>query len=444
MRISGTILLGALIFAPWCWGCTWPVGIHVLDLLLLAATAVEMLGNARQFARLPPILMLALMAILIEGWAMTLNSRSLFAPASGFFAPIEQPLGGGPGSVERDLSWEAMARLTGMSGALVLAVSLGRFHRWRSRFVTTMILTGVSIVLLGCWQRWTRAGDIFWSTSRHLDYFFATYRNVTNAGEYLNVVLPLAAVAALNAVLKCALPFRKAGAISALTLLIAGSFVSGSKIAPLLTGVLGVVFLALQAKELRQIRVPTRLISLTSLTIIGALALIIYGSGLGVMTDRWHRLFHDADGGVTLTHRLVMDRTCLAAVPTAGALGFGPGTFEAVFPSLPQEQALSGFWLYAHNDYLQTWLEWGWVGTGAWSVYLFGAMAALVRGLSQNGWRTADRALAAGLLTALFGIALMALIDFPLQIASIQLQVAVIAGMGWSSLTWPRANPSSD
>ena len=88
-----------------------------------------------------------------------------------------------------------------------------------------------------------------------------------------------------------------------------------------------------------------------------------------------------------------------------------------------------GLWLFAHNDYLQTALEWGVVGFVAWALYFFGALARLVRGLRRGAWKHEDRTCGAGLLLALVGVAIMALGDFPLQIASLQLDVAVIAGL---------------
>jgi hypothetical protein len=80
-RVSGFCLLAALVFAPWCWGCAWPAGIDELDLLLLAATACWLPGAMRE--RPPRMLLLAVMAILLQGWLLTLNSRALFAETAG-------------------------------------------------------------------------------------------------------------------------------------------------------------------------------------------------------------------------------------------------------------------------------------------------------------------------------------------------------------------------
>jgi hypothetical protein len=69
----------------------------------------------------------------------------------------------------------------------------------------------------------------------------------------------------------------------------------------------------------------------------------------------------------------------------------------------------------------------------------FGAAAWLAIGLRRDAWGRDDRTCAAGLLISLASVAAMALVDFPFQIASLQINVAVIAGLGWSSRAWPKA-----
>ena len=293
--------------------------------------------------------------------------------------------------------------------------------------------------MLGCAQRWSHAGDIFWGTSRHLDYFFATFRNVTNAGEFFNLAAPLAAAMAWNA--RGRSPFYQAWAVSALALIIAGSCICGSKIAPLLTASLGLIFLLLHARDIRRLPMRGAAQAITVLVVVAAVALIAWGAGTGVTQDRWQRLFNST-GDATLTDRLQVDRACVSGLSSAGLLGFGPGTFPAVFPGLEDQlaQPPPGLWLFAHNDYLQTLLEWGALGAATWALYFFGALALLVRGLKSDGWRQEDRTGAVGLLAALGGVALMALGDFPFQIASLQLDIAVLAGLAWSSPAWPRAS----
>jgi predicted membrane protein len=433
--MAGTLLCLALVFAPWCWGCAWPAGIRSLDLMLLPATACWLGAALLRRERRPAVLSAVVSLILFQGWGMTLNAYALFAQTSHLFAPLEAPFSGWPGSVEHDLSLDAMARLSAVLGALLVAASLGRERTWRRRFAVTIIATAVSIVLLGCAEQDSGASDIFWSHARHLDYFFATFRNVTNAGEYLNIAAPMALAATWNA----RSPGTRAATVCALAVIVVGVCICGSKAAPFVLAILGTMFVLAKRNEFAPglLNSPRGLVALTAAVV--ALSLMIWGAGIRVAQDRWDRFLAPA-GAATVIDRLHVDRLCLAATGEAGWLGSGPGTFPAVFARL-QDTATGvpgGRWLAAHDDYLQTELEWGALGAAAWALLFFGGMMKLARGIRRASWRSEDQTWALGFFFALAGTALMALADFPLQVASINLDVAVLAGLGWSSLAWPR------
>jgi O-antigen ligase len=131
-------------------------------------------------------------------------------------------------------------------------------------------------------------------------------------------------------------------------------------------------------------------------------------------------------------------------LPDAGAWGFGPGTFAITFPHYTQElgAAIPGIWRFAHDDYLQTVIEWGWVGASVWALLFFGGLVRCFH-FCRRG-RSADRALLFTSGLALGGVALHALVDFPLQIASLQLYTAVYLGLGWGSGRWPESRRNTD
>jgi hypothetical protein len=448
--IPGGTLLAALIFAPWFWGCTWPLGVHLLTILLLGAIGSWALGLLwrRGKSGLPPLLLITVVGLMAQGWAMTLNARSVCDDASGLLFPLPGHVAWLPGSVDQPRSQEDMARLSALLSAGVISTWLGQARAWRTRLLWTLSATGLSIVLLGCWQRWTRATDIFWNASRHLDFFFATYRDVTNAGEYFNLILPVTAALTLVAVVKRQGPVRVAFGAMATVLLVLGSMVCGSKMAPIITLLSAAFFVAMQGKVLRDYagRTRVRIGLVTALIVVVTLAVLVQSAGPGITWARWDRFLHETGGGATLANRLLVDRVCVLAAPDAGLFGFGPGTFRPIFPyySGRVEGDLTGVWTYAHDDYAQTLVEWGFVGAALWSLYFFGGIVALARGWWRGGWwrggwRTEDRIVAAGLLQALVVVALMATVDFPLQIASIQLCAGVLLGLAWSSLRWPRS-----
>jgi O-antigen ligase len=101
---------------------------------------------------------------------------------------------------------------------------------------------------------------------------------------------------------------------------------------------------------------------------------------------------------------------------------------------------IEGIWRFLHEDYLQTILEWGWLGSMLWALFFFSGIAVAIRNLLEPGkaveWRPRYRILLPATILALLGIALHALVDFPFQIASLQLYVAVYLGICWGSTRW--------
>lgn len=92
----------------------------------------------------------------------------------------------------------------------------------------------------------------------------------------------------------------------------------------------------------------------------------------------------------------------------------------------------------AHNDYLQTWVEFGWLGLILAGTVLFGGVAcALTRIRAKlSDERDPDGFVLLGVTSALLGVIVHALFDFPLQVASIQVTVIVLLGICWSSSKW--------
>jgi hypothetical protein len=92
-----------------------------------------------------------------------------------------------------------------------------------------------------------------------------------------------------------------------------------------------------------------------------------------------------------------------------------------------------------HEDYLQTVLEWGWLGSSLWALVFFGGIAVAIRSYkkyARREWMPRRRVLQPLVILALIGVALHALVDFPFQIESIQLYVATNLGICWGSSLW--------
>jgi hypothetical protein len=183
-----------------------------------------------------------------------------------------------------------------------------------------------------------------------------------------------------------------------------------------------------------------------NIALAGAVAILLTLFALGQAThleqplNRWQsvtkRISSDA--------RWPASRVAVGALRDIGFFGFGPGTFRVVFPCYNNvaNKPAPGTWRFLHQDYLQTVLEWGWVGSGLWALLLFWGIAIGIRSCNESaaqGWAPRRRLLQPYVVAALIGVALHGLVDFPFQIASIQLYVATYLGLCWGSSVWQAA-----
>ena len=105
-------------------------------------------------------------------------------------------------------------------------------------------------------------------------------------------------------------------------------------------------------------------------------------------------------------------------------------------PVFQQEHGgeLDGILRYAHQDYLQTTLEWGILGFLLWALLIGGGIVrAIVYLRSYPRSLTRHHGMWIALCTlSLLGVLIHSLVDFPLQIASLQLWVAILLGQLWT------------
>ena len=156
---------------------------------------------------------------------------------------------------------------------------------------------------------------------------------------------------------------------------------------------------------------------------------------------RWNQTLSSlfsSEGGAVWEGRVSIYRICLGScsVPLGGS-DSGLGTFAVVFPYLQREQGgeLDGILRYAHQDYLQTALEWG----GVWLPPLGGLdwrrdrSAQLLTCGSDPRSVTREQGMWIAICAlSLIGVLTHSLVDFPLQIASLQLIAAVLLGQLWA------------
>lgn len=431
-----------IVLAAWMYGGTREWSRMAVAWLLLANTGLFAAGLIAK-ARLPRIPLPAALAasfLLVQGWFMTWNSQRMFVESARVFVDRIQPLPGWPGFMDMGLVVPTLLLSTGLLGGFCIACDLARNPIWRDRLWTTLAATGLSLVVLGLTQRLTEAPSIFWDLERNLGQtFFAVFRYHANAGAFINLVLPLITGLALKAWLSGGSEAKRVIWTLAALLTGASGFVNVSRAANVIC-VLLILGMGLSAgwfkmKQSGRRGLPSAIFfALAS----AALALVLASSfGIEKTLQRWDIAFWSStpqEDGRYQAYEVIVK----SALPAAGMCGFGPGTFEAMFDIHRHKSGsrVSGRWDKAHSDALQTPMEWGLAGAMAWFLILGGALVRAIRQAVRRG-AMEPRLLSAACAFSLAGVAVHALVDFPLQIASLQLFSMAIAGLAWGTASGP-------
>jgi O-Antigen ligase len=374
---------------------------------------------------------------------MVLNATSIYDSDFAIFVPLRhfaQPL---PASVDYTISVAWMIRGALLLGTILFVADLSQSGRWLLRLWYVIGLVGGSIAFLGLLQKATGAQMIFWQPPPPpevwVSTFFASYYYHGNAGAFLNLVFPLSAGLVIRAFTNRSHPAMRAMWISLFILTIAGVLANTSRMAQLVA-VLLLIAICVQFGPalLRKLSGTEKSVALAgALAILLALIALAQATHLEQPLNRWQvegqRIAGDA--------RWRAFRVAMGALPDAGLFGFGPATFRVVFPTYNLESVnqAPGTWRFLHEDYLQTLLEWGWLGSSLWALLFFGGITVGIRSYRKHArrdWTPRRRVLQPLVIVALSGVALHALVDFPLQIESIQLYVATYLGLCWGSTLW--------
>jgi O-Antigen ligase len=440
---SRSIFFAALIYAPWAYGGTTSASIQITNWLLLAALilwAVELILSGRR-PRFPRLLLFLTCALIgIGGW-MVFNAKSTYDSDFYVFVPLRNFAPVLAGSVDYAISGAWMMRGALLLGAILFVADLSQSNRWLLGLWYVIGLVAGSIAFLGLLQKATGARMIFWQTAPPwgVTTFFATYYYHGNAGAFLNLVWPLTAGLAIRGFTTRSHPGMRAVWMSAFILTVAGVLANTSRMAQLLALLLLVAVCLQFGTTLLQKLSHTE----KSVAFAGALAILLTLIALARTThleqplNRWQSVGEQIPNDA----RWRASHVAMGVLPDAGFFGFGPGTFRVVFPTYNSVSMnrVPGTWRFLHEDYLQTVLEWGWLGSSFWALLVFGGIVVGIRSYKKyagSEWTPRRRVLQPLVIIALIGVALHALIDFPLQIASIQLYVATYLGLCWGSSLW--------
>jgi O-antigen ligase len=157
------------------------------------------------------------------------------------------------------------------------------------------------------------------------------------------------------------------------------------------------------------------------------------GGGLASATRFSQQLLANVSGrfdgqqvGDNLSSRWKVNRAVLAMAADRWATGMGAGTFALAFPYY-QPRSIPGFFLHAHNEYLQGLVEIGVLGMALFAWMAYGMFARRVAATAHEGLARWEYW---GLMLALGGLSVHALTDFPLRLPAVSLLAASLIGMG--------------
>jgi hypothetical protein len=433
--------LGTLVIAPWLYGGTTAWSIELIDGLLGVALGLWIISLLleRRWPLVPRGLVMIVASILIQGWWMVVNAHAVYDSRFGIFAPVDSTLPNVMGSKDYVLSFAWMLRATALLGVVCLVAEMAQRPIWLLRLWYALAISGGSIALFGLLQKATGAKMIFWQAAEPgaPKTFFASYYYHANAGAFLNLVLPIVAGLALWTVARRAGQFRRTLWATTLLLLVIAVMSNTSRMAQAV-GLF--IFVALAAAVVRPTarivaRAEKRQLLIGLFVVVLVAIAIAQAAHLDKPLERWQHLAEQ----LPVDERWAANRAAFSAIGDAGAFGFGPAAFRAIFPHYQAASTsnLQGTWRFLHDDYLQTILEWGWIGSVLVAALFFGGIGLALRNYFRaEGWSNRQRILLLCAVLALIGVAIHALVDFPLQILSIQLLAATYLGVCWGASNW--------
>ena len=427
---SAFLVAAALFYAPLAYGCTPPEMLPTLYVLLIGATALGALGFLvnRTWPAIPPLVILCVVGLIAQGWWLTWDP----------VLPTRAAENGGT----LDTSLAELYRLSSASMLLttvLTATFLVLCGLMGNVFIRRFLLmsaagSGVLVCVVGVVLKTVGAPlmkyiwkpfDIYWND-------FAFFRYHGNAGSFLILVWPLILVFTRRAYAPQGGLFKKAVWTVASAMCAVSLFLNASK-AALIIGILILPwpFLTLLLRMKREAQAV--LAGSTLVLVTGGMLM----SGQFAHEAAFERLTNGQEVSGSVHGRIDAYADNLRAVPDAGLFGYGPGMFQVAFPyqNCPMRNVGEPMRNYAHEDYLQTAIEWGWLGTLAWSVLVFGGLWRGFHTYRQRSYFTSktERHLVLAAILGICGTLAQALVDFPLQIASLRLFFLLYLALCWAS-----------
>ncbi|TWT80841.1 O-Antigen ligase [Planctomycetes bacterium CA13] len=334
-------------------------------------------------------------------------------------------------------TWLAMAMI-GVAG-LLLGMLLFQSRRSRMALLTTIAVCGAAQVFWGVIQRVNRPHEIFWNTPNPAGSNpFGTFLNQNHAADFLGMALfcaiGLAWYLDRKLIQSSSKEYQISGAlqriISSPQLIASWLLVLWISCGLLLTFSRGAwlsftlasIAIPVCWRRRNQKRQPTRifLIAIAAIASISAVQFAGFGDAINreVESLQWNEIMQDS----RWDHWFEALPAAMEYIP----FGSGVGTYGyAYLPFEPTPAA--GWFLYAHNQYLELFMETGVVGLMFLGLFLFAAFSAVIH-LCQSDRSLEKQAIGISALGVLAMTSIHAFTDFGLMMPANLLAFAVLVG----------------
>lgn len=469
-RLTGGSLALILLAAPLDYACTrelplrlLSIALHVLACLWIMALCVE-----KRTPRIPTRTLWVAAVLLVFIWVR----YACFEPAhiDGFtqehFKKITDRW---PESIIQRTPEAITLLASGLTLTLLVAADLGHRRLWRKIFAGSMVLSALIVVVVGLGQNYLHTRGIYGEIPhRNMPSpFFGTFYHFTSAGAFINLTWPLAACLTGSAIatrlsepaprwplflwlVACAgLLIGHTGHVSRFPQLIAACILSGlillfrpwkhfrlNRTQALISVSAAIVLLAATVWAVTKVGRIDRIAERWSMVRVSS-------SGKTAQPppppSEWPRLMRDdlvipyEESDVFLQDRFAAYKLAVACVLDQPWFGYGPGGWIAAASEHSRNPLLRTFYLYlqfTHQDYLQTWIEWGLVGAVLVGFLIFGGLWRAFQRIKKE-WQNTDPILIAA-SASLVAVLIQCMIDFPLQIPANCLYACVLTGLCWS------------
>ena len=429
---SRIAVTGILILTPWAWGGIPEWTFSWLNVALLGAVFLWVAGYAlhQRTPHVPLVVRLCVGFLLVQGWILIANAQYSYDRKQLRFHETDAFLTGrwAPGALDIEDAMPVMLRITGLLGMLCMVCGMVRHPIWRRRLLWATTGTTLSLAVYGIAERVLNLPLLFYLNTDRTGNVFASFFYHGNSGAFINLSIPAIAGLTLLAFRTRNADLQRAVLIVSLVLMLSASVLIASKATMVVTLILCVATGLAFRRQLP--RMPRISILGTAGVALLALAGILL-LGFDRASERWNAL----PELLTLENtRFKIWTACLRMLPDAGPWGIGPGNFAIAFPHYTHGLGINEGLTDACQDYLQTTIEWGWIGFLVWGILVIGGFRnSMTVPNPRSSAITMDEVIRISSSLALAGVLLHSLVDFPLQVPAIQLYATVHLGILWAT-----------